>query len=114
MQHLVERSKRETGLKFSILFLDLDNFKYVNDSLGHSAGDAILTEIARRLTACLRSLDTVSRLDGSSAARLGGDEFVILLENIETERDAIRVAERVQQELSYPILIEGHQTDLFM
>ncbi|MBU0719080.1 MAG: EAL domain-containing protein, partial [Planctomycetes bacterium] len=109
VQHLVERSKREPDLKFAVLFLDLDNFKHVNDSLGHSVGDGILSEVAQRLTACLRSADTVSRQNTSMAARLGGDEFVLLLEDIVGADDATQVAERIQRQLSSPIQVRGHQ-----
>jgi diguanylate cyclase (GGDEF)-like protein len=79
---------------FAVLFIDLDRFKVINDSLGHMVGDELLVSIARRLEVCLR--------DGDTIARLGGDEFTILLDGIEDHSDAIRVAERVQEVLDQP------------
>ena len=84
-----------------VLFLDLDRFKVVNDSLGHNIGDLLLIESAQRLAACLRSQDTV--------ARLGGDEFVILLEDIQDPMDATRVVDRIQHDLALPYVLEGHK-----
>jgi diguanylate cyclase (GGDEF)-like protein len=110
MGHLsrcVERAKRSPDYAFAVLFLDIDNFKVINDSLGHRLGDEVLIESARRLGAGLRSLDTVVRVAKDAAARLGGDEFVILLEDIHRPSDAILVAERIQQELSVPIRLDG-------
>jgi diguanylate cyclase (GGDEF)-like protein/PAS domain S-box-containing protein len=101
LNQTVERAKRHPGYRFAVLFLDLDRFKVVNDSLGHLAGDQLLVAIARRLEACLRAEDTV--------ARLGGDEFTILLENIEDINQATRVAERIHQELSEPFNLDGHE-----
>ncbi|MBD0361983.1 MAG: EAL domain-containing protein, partial [Coleofasciculus sp. C3-bin4] len=101
LSQTVERAKRHPGYRFAVLFLDLDRFKVVNDSLGHLAGDQLLVAIARRLEACLRAEDTV--------ARLGGDEFTILLENIEDINQATRVAERIHQELSEPFNLDGHE-----
>jgi diguanylate cyclase (GGDEF)-like protein/PAS domain S-box-containing protein len=96
----VGRRRRHGDYHFAVLFLDLDRFKVVNDSLGHLAGDALLTGLARRLIACVRAEDTV--------ARLGGDEFAILLDDIEDARDATRVAGRIQEELKRPVTVEGH------
>ncbi|HEY6552138.1 MAG TPA: EAL domain-containing protein, partial [Vicinamibacteria bacterium] len=97
----VARRRRHGDYHFAVLFLDLDRFKLVNDSLGHLAGDQLLVELAQRLMPCVRSEDTV--------ARLGGDEFAILLEDILDARDATRVAERIQQELRQPFSLEGHE-----
>jgi diguanylate cyclase (GGDEF)-like protein/PAS domain S-box-containing protein len=91
------RAKRREDYLFAILFLDIDRFKMINDSLGHMIGDQLLISIARRLEACLRPGDTV--------ARLGGDEFTILLEDIHDVNDAITVADRIHQELSIPFTI---------
>ena len=85
---------------FAVLFLDLDRFKVVNDSLGHLIGDRLLIAIARRLEKCVRQEDTV--------ARLGGDEFTILLDNIEDVNTAIHVAERIEKELQAPFQLDGY------
>ena len=95
------RARGREGARFAVLFLDLDRFKLVNDSLGHRAGDELLVQIARRLEACRRAGDTV--------ARLGGDEFTLLVEGVATADDAILVAERVHRALSPPFLVEGHE-----
>ena len=104
--HAMERAQRHKNNMYAVLFLDLDRFKIVNDSLGHNVGDQLLIEWARRLTACLRSEDTV--------ARLGGDEFVILLDDIQDSTDAIRVAERIQNDLALPFDLEGYKVIIFM
>jgi diguanylate cyclase (GGDEF)-like protein len=82
-----EVGKPELGGHPAVLFLDMDNFKVVNDSLGHAAGDAMLIEIAARLNKCLRSGDT--------AARFGGDEFVVLVDDVENPRYATDIARRL-------------------
>ena len=92
----LERSRHH----FAVLFLDLDRFKVINDSLGHHAGDALLIEVAKRLQSCVRSQDTV--------ARLGGDEFAVLLENIH-ETEVKLLAERILKVLGSPYYIEGHE-----
>lgn len=99
-QALKAAKKRSNGL-FALLFLDLDRFKVVNDSLGHSLGDQFLIAVARRIGGCLRSGDVV--------ARLGGDEFTILLSSIDSIDEATAFAERVQQELVLPLNLNGHQ-----
>ncbi|HEY9282437.1 MAG TPA: bifunctional diguanylate cyclase/phosphodiesterase [Pyrinomonadaceae bacterium] len=97
----IGRAKRHPDHSFALIFLDLDRFKYINDSLGHAAGDQLLITIARRLENSLRPTDTV--------ARLGGDEFAILLDGLEDDGDAVHVAERVQQELTSPFHLSGHE-----
>ena len=97
LRHAAERARRHEESAFAVLFLDLDHFKVINDSFGHLAGDELLTEVARRLARCLRSVDTL--------ARLGGDEFALLLEEVNEPSDAARVAERLQQSLSGPMTI---------
>ena len=97
----VNRTKRNPNYMFTVLFLDLDRFKVVNDSLGHQIGDQLLIEIARRLEKCLRPGDTV--------ARLGGDEFTILLEDLQNEDEARQVADRIQDELKKPFQLGDQQ-----
>lgn len=96
----MERSQSCTNYKFALLFIDLDRFKVVNDSLGHVLGDELLVAIAGLLKDSVRPTDVV--------ARLGGDEFTILLEGIASLTDAVRVAERVQSSLICPLEIHGH------
>ncbi|AHY45671.1 GGDEF: diguanylate cyclase (GGDEF) domain [Rubrobacter radiotolerans] len=100
LDHALRRSRRQ-GRTVATLFMDLDNFKVVNDSLGHEAGDRLLVEVAGRIAANLREMDT--------ASRLGGDEFTILLEDIEDERTAILVAERVRGSLREPFVLAGRE-----
>ncbi len=101
LDRAVIRLKRRRDTRFAVLFLDVDRFKNVNDSLGHMVGDQLLVEVARRLGACVRPEDTV--------ARLGGDEFTILLEDIHDSADAIQVAERIQAEFISPVLVGSHE-----
>ena len=92
---------KRNGLKIGILFLDLDRFKNVNDSLGHFAGDLLLQTVANRLKRCVRDMDTV--------ARLGGDEFVIILNGIKDAADAAHVAQKILESLSEPVMIENQE-----
>jgi diguanylate cyclase (GGDEF)-like protein/PAS domain S-box-containing protein len=94
LRHSLRRASRRKDYLFAVLFLDVDRFKLINDSLGHMAGDRLLVMIARRLELSLRPGDTV--------ARLGGDEFTILLDDIHDVSDATRVADRIQHELNQP------------
>jgi diguanylate cyclase (GGDEF)-like protein/PAS domain S-box-containing protein len=95
------RHKRLGADHFAVLFLDLDRFKVINDSLGHTIGDQLLVGIARRLETCLRPGDTV--------ARLGGDEFTILLEDVTDAREVTAIAQRIQKELALPFNLGGHE-----
>jgi len=106
VSHALARAKRSEG-KLALLLLDLDRFKLVNDSLGHMAGDMLLSEVAGRLNTTLRTSDTVARLDTplGTVARLGGDEFAILIEDAAHERGAVRVAERMLESLRDPIAV---------
>ncbi len=97
----IERARRRGDHLFAVLFLDLDRFKNINDSLGHAAGDQLLIEMARRLEGCMRPGDTV--------ARLGGDEFAVLLDGLESHADAVRVAQRVQAEVMRPLRLGGSE-----
>ena len=95
----VERSRGDRRFGFAVMYLDLDRFKIVNDSLGHPAGDELLKEVARRLSACVRPADLV--------ARLGGDEFAILLEETREHADAMHLGRRLLQALEEPVRING-------
>jgi diguanylate cyclase (GGDEF)-like protein len=100
LQQALDRSSRD-GVPRAVLFVDLDNFKIINDSLGHKSGDELLTVAAERLRACLRPADT--------AARFGGDEFVVLIDGVTGVGDAVRVAERVAAALGEPIELGERQ-----
>jgi diguanylate cyclase (GGDEF)-like protein len=99
--HAIEQFKRRRPQSFSVLFMDLDHFKVINDSLGHTTGDHLLIEFSRRLTECMRTSDTV--------ARLGGDEFVILIEDVKTENTGEFVANRILEELKKPFWVDGQE-----
>ncbi|MCE9594876.1 MAG: EAL domain-containing protein [Planctomycetes bacterium] len=101
LRHAMRRAQRRKDYQFAVLFLDIDRFKTVNDSLGHMAGDRLLVMVARRLELSLRP--------GDSVARLGGDEFTVLLEDIRDLDDATRVADRIQRELVAPFDINAHE-----
>ena len=94
LEHVLQLAKRYSEFSFAVLFVDLDRFKVINDSLGHLAGDRLLIAIAQRLEACVRSSDTL--------ARLGGDEFAMLIEDVESKSDIIHLVERIQQEFKLP------------
>jgi diguanylate cyclase (GGDEF)-like protein len=108
LNHALQLSNRRLHLNsvdlpemFAVLFLDLDRFKIINDSLGHLAGDQLLKIVAKRLVSCLRGGDTV--------ARLGGDEFVMLLEEIDDLNDVIEVVHRIKDSLQVPIILDGNE-----
>jgi PAS domain S-box-containing protein len=119
LQHVVSLAKRHPSYKFAVLFIDVDEFKLYNDSLGHTAGDQLLIQIGQRLTASLRREDTVSRpspslhaeaaTDDDTLARLGGDEFTVLLYDIRDASDAIRVSERIASRLATPFTVNGQE-----
>jgi len=100
LRHALTRTKRRRG-EVAVLFMDLDDFKIINDSLGHRTGDRVLVAASKRIRALLRPEDTV--------ARFGGDEFVVLLEDVEDADGAIRVAERISKELRAPFFFGGRQ-----
>ncbi|WP_375509779.1 putative bifunctional diguanylate cyclase/phosphodiesterase [uncultured Nostoc sp.] len=101
LRRAIDYSKRHSDYLFAVLFIDLDRFKLINDSLGHIKADQFLLAIASKLELCVRSIDT--------AARLGGDEFTILLEGIQDVSDAIKAVERIQQELALPFELDGQE-----
>ncbi|MCP3964521.1 MAG: EAL domain-containing protein [bacterium] len=100
----LRRAKRRTDYRFALLFIDLDRFKEINDSLGHAAGDEVLIETARRLEGCLRPGDTT--------ARLAGDEFIIILEDVQGVADTTRVAERALAALARPFESAGQTVEI--
>lgn len=101
LEHAMLRVQRDPSRRLAVLFLDLDNFKVINDSLGHLDGDHLLTLTVQRLKACLRASDTI--------ARFGGDEFVILQEELDHPEDALALATRLQQALTIPFYINDHE-----
>ncbi len=98
LNHAFELSRRDGGL-LAVMFLDLDHFKYVNDSLGHEVGDRLLREVAQRVVGCVRRTDTV--------ARMGGDEFVIILDTIDSANDVAHVATKLTTALAEPYIVSG-------
>ncbi len=101
LDNALEKTNEIKGYKVSLLFIDLDRFKYVNDSLGHLVGDLLLRGIAERLRECMRPSDIV--------ARLGGDEFTILVEGNYDDSEVTRIAERIQQKFGIPFDLDGHE-----
>ncbi|MDH3342346.1 MAG: EAL domain-containing protein [Gammaproteobacteria bacterium] len=97
----IKHASRNKSYLYAVLFLDLDRFKNINDSLGHAVGDQVLCDVAERLNKCVRDVDTV--------ARLGGDEFAILLDEIADTADAYHTASRIHQELVNPLQLERHE-----
>ena len=102
LDHAIERTSRRNDYNFAVLYLDLDRFKYINDSLGHAYGDRFLEAVAQVLKGCLRPGDYI--------ARLGGDEFAILLDSIPDEQEATNIASRIQQVLSKPINLDNYES----
>ncbi|KAA1258339.1 Cyclic di-GMP phosphodiesterase Gmr [Rubripirellula obstinata] len=111
LQEIIRTRKPNAVTRDAVLFLDLDNFKIINDSLGHDAGDDLLGQVAGRLQQCVRKHDTASRVcadkNESETVRLGGDEFVVLLERLMTPEDALDVANRIVRRISEPFSISG-------
>jgi diguanylate cyclase (GGDEF)-like protein/PAS domain S-box-containing protein len=101
LQQALRRTSRTRGRRVAVLFLDLDNFKVINDSLGHELGDKLLVAMAERLRTCLRPEDTL--------ARFGGDEFTVLLEEVANPKDAVRVANRVVERFRGPFILDGKE-----
>src|SRR5256714_5162795 len=107
---VIKHAKRRKDHIFAVLFLDLDGFKMINDSVGHLIGDQLLLGVANRLEKCLRSTDTVARLGESfTVARLGGDEFTVLLDDLKDPNDAKRAADRMMKALASPFILGGKE-----
>src|SRR3977135_2999035 len=107
---LIKHTKRRKDQLFAVLFMDLDGFKMINDSMGHLIGDQLLLGVANRLEKCLRSTDTVARLQETfTVARLGGDEFTVLLDHIKDPSDAKRAADRMMKALAAPFMLGGKE-----
>jgi diguanylate cyclase (GGDEF)-like protein/PAS domain S-box-containing protein len=102
--HGLERAKRRDDYFYAVIFMGLDRFKGVNESMGHAFGDKVLVEVSRRLTGCVRDLDTLSRF--------GGDEFVIFLEELNTPREATQIIKRICAALRAPYAIDGFEVQL--
>ncbi|WP_160013551.1 sensor domain-containing diguanylate cyclase [Pseudomonas sp. 8BK] len=100
LRSALQRAKRD-ALQLAVLYLDMDHFKQINDTFGHTTGDLLLQEVARRLRQCVRESDTVGRL--------GGDEFAVIVDNIGRQEDATLVAEKMIVALSAPYLLDGHR-----
>ena len=100
VEQAIEKANDDPNYKVSVLFIDLDRFKFVNDSLGHQTGDELLIGIAGRLRDCVRPTDTV--------ARLGGDEFTVLVEGKYDPKEVVRIAERIQEKFNLPFDLDGH------
>jgi PAS domain S-box-containing protein len=121
LERTVARAKRHKDYKFGVLFIDIDRFKIVNDSLGHYAGDELIIQCAKRILNSLRLEDVIARPATShglanewtskddTLARLGGDEFTVLLDDLRTPADSIRVAARIQQSFAEPFSIAGQE-----
>ena len=101
LEQAIKHYQRQPDLQFAVLFLDLNRFKVINDSLGHLVGDQLLISLTHRLKECLRASDTL--------ARLGGDEFVILLEQLGDRDEALKVAERIHDKLKPAFLLDSHE-----
>ena len=101
LMHALARSKREEDFIFALFFFDIDNFKLINDSLGHATGDKILINVGKRLIEKFRDVDTI--------VRLGGDEFVILYEGLSTAEDTLCIAERLLDCFTEPFTVEGKE-----
>jgi diguanylate cyclase (GGDEF)-like protein/PAS domain S-box-containing protein len=101
LKQAVRKKSRQSHYKYAVLFIDLDRFKNINDSLGHQVGDQLLIQTGRKINKCIRKLDTV--------ARFGGDEFVVLLEDVQSKKACDLVAQRIIREFQDPVAINGHK-----
>src|SRR5688572_5677374 len=110
LERLLASGRAAESAGFTVLFLDIDRFKLVNDSLGHVAGDELLVEIAKRLESSLRAKDTVARFEGvHTLARMGGDEFTVLLDGIGDSEAALSIANRLRAAVAQPFQLQGRE-----
>ncbi len=98
MEQALNAARRDHA-RLALMFIDLDKFKPINDTLGHAAGDFVLKEVATRIGSAIREADT--------AARIGGDEFVVVLRNIQKQEDALAIAEKIRQAINRPVDMDG-------
>jgi PAS domain S-box-containing protein len=112
---IIEHTKRRKR-NLAAMFLDLDNFKLINDNLGHGIGDQLLQDVSVRLLSCLRQTDNIARIGGeegeNTVARMGGDEFIVLLSDIRNTNEVALIAERILDEISHPFLIDNHEINI--
>lgn len=107
LSRVIERYQRNPQSNFAVIFIDLDNFKTINDSLGHEAGDELLITLSNRLKSCLRGTDSVSRTSDATVARHAGDEFTILVEDIVDLDDVEIIVTRMLEEINKPLVLKG-------
>ncbi len=109
VERCVLKAKREPGYRFGLMFIDLDRFKYINDSLGHRAGDDLLVMVANRLQEARHLICTTPNVEDMVAARLGGDEFVVLLAGVENESALIEQSQSLHETLTGVYMVDGHE-----
>jgi diguanylate cyclase (GGDEF)-like protein len=109
IEQCLRRAERSPQFGYALFYLDLDNFKLINDTMGHDRGDQLLRDVAQRLRACMRSIDSVARVEEDVAARVGGDEFIVLLEGLHDTGDSVRVAHRILESFNEPFRLDGRE-----
>ena len=109
IEQCLRRTGRTPDFRYALFYLDLDNFKLINDTMGHDRGDQLLRDVAQRLRACMRAIDAVARVEEDVAARVGGDEFIVLLEGLHDTGDSMRVAQRILEALDEPFRLDGRE-----
>jgi len=109
LNECVDRGKRQRGYRFAVLFIDIDSFKLVNDSLGHRAGDQLLTQFASAMIGAMRTMEASIRPSHDTVARLGGDELIVLLDDIRDSDNVLSVARRIQQLTCLPLDVGGRR-----
>lgn len=108
LNHCIARLTNDPAFHFIVMFIDVDRFKVINDSLGHVVGDRLLVALSKRLSSCIRATDTLVASERTNLVRIGGDEFVLLLEGLRDDRDGIAVAERLFSSVVEPFAVDGH------